>query len=157
VKDANNVLVVASSSKTFWQGLLKFVHANSASYQFTLFAYPGFDKLATSIGLPSVEKANVYFTSSYYVDKKDPANLGFFEKYRSIYATEPTEYAIKGFDIGFYFARLLGSYKDNFSQNVGKFYNGIHNNFQFVKTPNGYLNQSLKILKVQNGKFTEQR
>ncbi|SMO65558.1 ABC transporter substrate-binding protein [Solitalea koreensis] len=157
VKGANNILVIASSNKSFWLDLIKFVNANSSNYQFTLFAYPGFDKLATSIGLSTVEKANVYFTSSFHVDKHDPANVGFFEKYKSIYAADANEYAIKGFDIGFYFARLLGTNKNNFAQNVGKFYSGVHNNFQFVKTPNGYLNQSLKILKVQNGHITEQR
>ncbi|AFD05781.1 ABC transporter substrate-binding protein [Solitalea canadensis] len=157
VKDQNNILLISSANKAFWQALLKFLDKNANDYKFTVFAYPGSEKLATSLGLKNLQKYNVYFTSSYHIEKTDPATAAFFGRYKQVYASEPNEYAIKGFDIGFFFAKLLSSHMRDYDKHMGKFYNGIHNNFQFVKTENGYLNESLKVLKVENSKFVEQK
>ncbi|UKJ08913.1 ABC transporter substrate-binding protein [Solitalea lacus] len=157
VKGQNNILLVSSANKAFWQALLKFLDKNSKEYSFTVFAYPGSERLATSLGLKNLEKYNLYFTSSYHIDRNEPGTAAFFTRYKQAYAVEPSEYAIKGFDIGFFFAKLLSSHITDYDKYINKFYNGIHNNFQFVKTENGFLNESLKVLKVENSKFVEQK
>jgi hypothetical protein len=84
------------------------------------------------------------------VDYKSAQTNTFLRSYRHIYRTEPTDFAIKGFDQGLYFAKLLAVGKD-FNKPDLEDFNGIHNSFHFIKKPGvGWINTHVDILRYEN-------
>jgi hypothetical protein len=102
-----------------------------------------------------LEKLNTYHTSAYQIDYKSSRNLDFIKYYRFKFSLEPSEYAFKGFDIGFYFGKLMSDNGKGFINELTKQpFDGIHNDFKFVEDAKfGYYNSSLMVLKYQEGQL----
>ncbi len=75
----------------------------------------------------------MHFTSAYYADP------GFYSEDNSLYKNyvgefqnEPSEYAIKGFDLMMFFGRLLQNYGTRYGDMIGFVRDaGIHTHFSF--------------------------
>ncbi|MNI43029.1 hypothetical protein D3C73_973460 [compost metagenome] len=99
-----------------------------------------------------MQDLNTIISSSYKIDYKNSAVTTFIKKYRYQYGFEPGEYAFKGFDIGYYFGRLLTTYGEDYKDYIVKDrYKGLHNHFSFIHDEKlGYINTSLMLLKFKN-------
>ncbi|RZL31706.1 MAG: amino acid ABC transporter substrate-binding protein, partial [Pedobacter sp.] len=80
------------------------------------------------------------------------AIVNFIKKYRAKFKFEPSEYSFKGFDIGFYFGKMLSKHGANYLDFITKEkYKGLHNNFSFIHDAQyGYINTSLMLLRYKN-------
>ena len=149
-----NVIILPSTEKVFLQTLFKELDKLRDNFQIAVIGHPGWEK-ASFLDEKLLERCNTYITSSYQIDYKATRNLNFIKFYRTQFSLEPSEYAFKGFDIGFYFAKLMNEKGKDFMSEITKQpFDGIHNNFTFVKHPQfGYYNSNLMVLKYQQGQL----
>lgn len=145
-----NVFLVPSTQQAFLMVTLKSLDTLSRKFPVTLFGHPNWEKFAfLKAGL--LQRLKTHITSSDKVDYKSPETNTFIRQYRRTYHTEPTEFAIKGFDEGFYFGQMLAREDDSYRRPEQNDYTGIHNNFHFEKRPGmGWINTHVDILRYEN-------
>lgn len=87
-------------------------------------------------------------TTSYYVSSNKSNVRDFQRKYREEFKMEPSEYAYKGFDTGYFFGYMLGKYGPEYSDHMlAEEYKGLQTNYKFEKYPQwGYVNTYIRIL-----------
>jgi hypothetical protein len=145
-----NVIVLPATDRIFLLTILPELEKLTANYQIAIIGHPGWGK-ASFLNNNQLELLNTYITSAYQVDYKSARVANFLKYYRSKYSLEPSEYAFKGFDIGFYLGNLMNKYgKDYFAEVRNISSNGIHNNFKFLKDIRyGYYNIGLMVMKYR--------
>ncbi|OAQ40801.1 hypothetical protein A5893_07650 [Pedobacter psychrophilus] len=149
-----NVIVLPSTDRVFLITLLNELDKLTSNFQIAIVGHPGWEK-ATFLDADLLERLNTYITSSYQIEKNSSRSENFIKYYRSKFQLNPSEYAYKGFDIGYYFGKLMDRQGKNFMENLTKnTFDGIHNDFHFVKNAKyGYSNISLMVMKYQFGKL----
>ncbi len=128
---------------------------NVAGYPIQLFGHPNWAKQTYSID--QLQNLQTVLSSSYYIDYKSKPVVDFIKAYRAKYEFEPTEYAFKGFDTGYYFGKLMAkhglSYLDFL---VKENYKGLHNDFDFgYDAEYGFYNKHLMLLQYKNTSLSQ--
>jgi len=150
-KNKKYVILLSSSNKQFVTASIdKLVKMQRAGLNVSLYGHPNWTKQTYSA--EKLQALNTIVSSSYKVDYRRPAVINFLRKYRQAYQFEPTEYAIKGYDIGLYFGNLIARSGPDFMSQITKHnYRGLHNRFHFVHDEKlGYINTSLMLLQYKN-------
>ncbi|TCD07108.1 amino acid ABC transporter substrate-binding protein [Pedobacter frigidisoli] len=154
IKGKQYAVVLTSSDRAFVlptiEKLLKLKNLPTGGYNINLFGHPNWVK--QNYPADKLQALNTIISSSYKIDYKNAAVVTFIKKYRYKYGFEPGEYAFKGFDIGFYFGKLLATYGEDYKNYITKDkYKGLHNNFSFIHDEKlGYINTSVMLLKYKN-------
>jgi ABC-type branched-subunit amino acid transport system substrate-binding protein len=151
IRGKKYVVLVSTSDRAFVAATLdKMIKMKKAGLLVDLFGHPNWAK--QNYSTDKLQALNTIITSSYKVNYKSSAVLGFVRKYRKAFGFEPDEYSFKGFDTGFYFGKLLSKYGADYRKYLTKEpYKGLHNSFSFVYDENnGYINTSLMLLKYRD-------
>lgn len=151
IKGKQYVIIVSSSDRKFVVPTLdKLMKIKKTGLNISLFGHP--DWIKQNYPTEQLQALNTVISSSYKIDYTRPEVNSFIRKYRSSFNFEPGEYSFKGFDIGFYFGKLLSSYGADYLKYLSKErYKGLHNSFRFVQDEHlGYVNTSLMLLKYKN-------
>lgn len=154
IKGKEYAVVLTSSDRAFVlptvEKLYKLKHLATGGYNINLFGHPNWVK--QNYPTDKLQDLNTIISSSYKIDYKNSAVVAFIKKYRYRYGFEPGEYAFKGFDVGYYFGKLLSTYGADYRDYLIKDkYKGLHNNFSFIHDEKlGYINTSLMLLKFKN-------
>ncbi|MEH3112718.1 ABC transporter substrate-binding protein [Pedobacter terrae] len=154
IKGKQYAVVLTSSDRAFVlptiEKLYKLKHLKTGGYNISLFGHPNWVK--QNYPADKLQDLNTIISSSYKIDYKNSNVITFIKKYRYKYGFEPGEFAFKGFDVGYYFGRLLASYGENYRDYIVKDkYKGLHNSFSFIlDEKSGYINTSLMLLKYKN-------
>ena len=151
IKNKKYIVVLASSEKKFVIATIdKLIKMKNAGLSIDLYGHP--DWIKQNYSTDKLQALNTIVSSSYKVDFSRREVTAFIKKYRQAYHFEPGEFAYKGFDIGFYFAKLMAEHGKNYMQYLTKEkYQGLQNGLSFIYDPKmGYLNTSLMLLKYQN-------
>lgn len=144
-----NIFLVPSTKQAFLMVTLRSLDTLSQKYPVTLFGHPNWEKFAF-LKSALLQRLNTHITSSDKVDYKNSETNAFLRSYRRAYHTEPTDFAIKGFDEGLYFAKLLADGEDMSKPDLEDF-TGLHNSFHFIKVPGqGWINTHVDILRYEN-------
>lgn len=130
--------------------LYRLKNLTNDSYDIQLFGHPNWAKQTYNID--QLQNLNTILTSSYHIDYKSRMVINFIKHYRTKYEFEPTEYSFKGFDIGFYFGKLLAKHGTEYVDFVVKErYKGLHNDFDFgYDAEYGFYNKHLRMLQYKN-------
>lgn len=153
-KGKHYAVVVTSSDRAFVlptiDKLYKLKNLASGGYVINLFGHPNWVK--QNYPTDKIQALNTIISSSYKIDYKNTAVIAFIKKYRYRYGFEPGEYAFKGFDVGYYFGKLLSNHGEEYREYITKDrYKGLHNTFSFIHDEKlGYINTSLMLLKYKN-------
>lgn len=113
------------------------------------------------------EKLNVHISSAFYVDYADERVRQFRQKYFDTYGTVPPEEAFLGYDVMFYFGRMVDKYGKDLAQRIDRDdYDVLHGRFDFErvvlnpeqhKEQSGYFdqleNEFVYILQFQDFQF----
>ena len=148
----DNIFVVPSTNQQFLTVTLQALEDLSAKYPVITFGHPNWEKF-TFLKADQLQRLRTHITNSDKVDYKAAATLKFLRSYRKAYKIEPSEYAIKGFDEGMYFGKLLAAsstayVKADFERTN---FTGIHNNYNFVRLPGvGWVNTYVDVLIYAN-------
>jgi len=123
---------------------------NVAGYPIQLFGHPNWAKQTYNID--QLQNLQTVLSSSYYIDYKSKPVIEFIRAYRAKYEFEPTEYAFKGFDTGYYFGKLMAKHGLNYLDFLVKEnYKGLHNDFDFgYDAEYGFYNKHLMLLQYKN-------
>ena len=144
-----NLVIIAPTSRDFLlptiDRLYKIGHSGS---KIEVFGHPSWAK-AQFLNAEKMQWLNTRISSSYYIDYKAKNVKQFIARYMDEYGFDPSEFAFKGFDTGYYFGKLLTRYGSDYAKHItDSKYDGLHNRFKFVKAgSSGYLNSELMILK----------
>ncbi len=149
-KNEENIFVVPSTDRTFLRVTLEAMNKLSDMYPIQLFGHPNWSK-ATFLRPELLEKLHTCITSAYQVDYKSAETINFIKSFRKIYHTEPSEYAIKGFDTGMNFAKLPADAAFDFKNLQNQSFDALHNHFEFMqKKGYGWINTYVAILQYQD-------
>ncbi|WP_090994420.1 ABC transporter substrate-binding protein [Pedobacter insulae] len=154
VKGKKYAVIVCSSDPGFVgptiDKLAKIAKLRAQDYQFQLFGHPNWIK--QNYNITQLQALNTVLSTSYMINYKDSNVISFIKKYRFNFNFEPSEYSFKGFDIGFYFGKLLAKHGKNYLDFMTKDkYKGLHNTFNFGYDPlYGYYNKDLMLLTYKN-------
>ncbi|MBK0381707.1 amino acid ABC transporter substrate-binding protein [Pedobacter sp. SD-b] len=149
-----NVIVLPSTDRVFLITLLNELDKLTGNFQIAIVGHPSWEK-ASFLDNGLLERLNTYITSSYQIDRASLRSENFIKYYRSKFSLSPSEYAFKGFDVGYYFGSLMDKKGKEFLEHLTKnTFDGIHNDFHFLRNPkSGYYNTSLMVMKYQSGKL----
>ena len=141
----NTSFVKASVNK-----LYRLRNLTTGGFDIRLIGHPNWVK--QNYNVQQLQGLNTVVSSSYQIDYKSKAVVDFIKKYRDKYHFEPTEYAFKGFDIGFYFGKILAKHGLNYLDYLTREkYHGLHNSFSFnYNSSYGYYNTHLMLLQYKN-------
>lgn len=151
IKNRRYVIVVSSNDRKFIMPTIdKLVKMKNAGLSVDLYGHP--DWVKQNYNIDKLQALRTTVTASYKVDYTSGAVKDFIKNYRKLFNFEPGEYAFKGFDIGFYFGKLIARHgKDYMSHLAREKYDGLHNQFSFYRDEKlGYINTSLMLLRYQN-------
>ncbi|HEY1024402.1 MAG TPA: ABC transporter substrate-binding protein [Sphingobacteriaceae bacterium] len=150
-KDKSNIVIVAPAEQDFVMPTINRLYKLKAEggYAIDVFGHPNWDRL--KIDINQLQALNTRITSSFYVDRSSRRVKDFVARYRSLYWADPSEYAFKGFDTGYYFGSLLAVYGEQYVQHIGSTrYNGLANDFQFIYSGQaGFRNSHLLLLQYK--------
>lgn len=154
VKGKRYAVIICSSDVKFASPtidkMFKLKNLKKGGYDINLFGHPNWVKQNYNIN--QLQDLKTIISSSYRIDYKNTQVVNFIKKYRANFNYEPSEYSFKGFDIGFYFGKLLTKYGLNYVDFLTKEkYKGLHNSFEFDFNPQyGYFNKQLMLLQYKN-------
>ncbi len=154
IKGKQYAVVIASYDRAFVlptiEKLYKLKNLPAGGYAINLYGHPMWSK--QNYPTDKLQNLNAVISSSYKVDYKNSSVINFIKRYRSKYGFEPGEYAFKGFDVAFFFGKLLSNYGEDYLEFLIKEkYKGLHNNFSFIHDAQyGYINTNLMLLRYKN-------
>jgi len=143
-----NIFITASTDQAFLTVTLRSLELLAARYPVILFGHPSWQHYSF-LSPQRLQKLKTHITSADNVDYKSAATITFIRNYRDTWHTEPSAYAIKGFDEGMYFGQLLGT--DNLKDMGKAGYQGLHNDLIFQKKVGmGWINTHVNLLLYSN-------
>jgi len=145
-----NVFVIPSTNQQFLTVTLHSLDSLAKRYPVTLFGHPSWTKLAY-LKPDILQRLKTHITNTDRVDYKSPQILAFIRNYRKAYRSEPTHYAMMGFDEGLYFGALLGENPDDLKKLDKKDFSGLLNKYRFIKRQAlGWINTHVNVLQYNN-------
>lgn len=154
IKGKKYAIVVCSADMGFVtptiDKLYKLAKLKASDYELNLFGHPNWIK--QNYRTEQLQGLNAIISTSYFVNYKEANVVNFIKKYRTTFNYDASEYAIKGFDIGFYFGKLIAKHGKNYMDFITKDkYKGLHNSFSFAFDPlYGFYNKELMLLQYRN-------
>lgn len=146
--DKNNLIIIASDEVDFILPTINRLHVLAKNqYRIELFGHPNWIKIQ-SLDNEKLQWLNTHLSSSYFIDYTSNEVKQFIARYRDEYSLEPSEFAFKGFDNGYYFGKLLAKYGSDYIQHLStEPYKGLHNSFHFKQDGKlGFINTDIMML-----------
>lgn len=151
LKSKTNVVIIASDEQEFVMPSVYRLYRLKADrkYPVDVFGHPNWTRL--NLDVNQLQTVNARITSSYHIDYSSESVRNFVSRFRKTFWEEPSEYAFKGFDTGYYFGSLLMKYGKEYAQNIGSTsYHGLHSDFLFSYDGQyGFRNINLTILQYK--------
>ncbi len=155
-----NIIIGGSLDEEFAYNLAAAVAPAKKKYDITLIGMPNWDAFQ-SFTNPKKNLADfpVYFTAPYFNYKWDNYSKMIQNVYLNKYKGKPSDYAYKGFETMFIFARLLTYYSDNFMDHLNDYAYKVFSEYNFKPVslkkgsdhPDYFENKHLYFLKNLNG------
>lgn len=149
--NTENVFVVPATDAAFLTVTLRALDKLGQTYPITLFGHPNWIK-ASYLQPELLQRLKTHVTTSNRIDYKSPLITGFIAAYKKVYHIEPGEYAMKGFDEGYYFGSVVATAGADAFKHLDQYrYSGLLNDFNFKKTEgSGWVNTHVRMLQYQN-------
>jgi hypothetical protein len=148
--DSPNIILMPSTNQAFLTVTMRTLDSLSKKYPVILFGHPNWEKFSF-LRSDVLQRLHTHITSADVVDYKAATTINFQRAYRKNYRIDPSEYALKGFDQGMYFGKLLGANNGDVKNLTANDFNGIDNDFHFIKKPEvGYINTHVNIMDYRN-------
>jgi hypothetical protein len=141
-----NIVIMPSTNQAFLTVTMRTLDSVAKRYPVILIGHPSWEKFSF-LHADILQRLRTHITLADKVDYKQTATLNFMRAYRKAYHIEAGEYAIKGFDEGLYFGRMLGANNGEVKNLASTAFDGIHNDFKFIKKPGlGYINTNVSVM-----------
>lgn len=108
-----NRVVVASESEAFVNDVVRNLNLTIHNkFNVVLYA-PAKIRTFETIEIENFHNTNLHASLTYYIDYNDPEVRKFIKKYRTLFHTEPTQFAFQGYDVAKYFLGLCAKYGED--------------------------------------------
>nr|WP_295867196.1 ABC transporter substrate-binding protein [uncultured Chitinophaga sp.] len=103
--DRPNIIIVTAFEEGGIKSILRKLSVANATYPMQIFGMPTWDVL--KLKDPEFKNLQVFYSSPYFNDKTDTYSRYLSDYFRRTYKSRPSDMAYKGFDLTYYFVRLL--------------------------------------------------
>lgn len=157
----HNYIFIASTDELFVNGLVRSLSVKSrGSDNINIVGMPALMDME-SLSVDYFENLHYHYPTAYWADPNAPSTERFLNSFESKYASYPSEYAFRGYDLTSYFCQLLYQYGPDISTNLNKYLplRSPLYRFQFSAATNEnnmlrfYENTNIVILKYDNYRF----
>ena len=147
-KTEQNVFVLPATNQRFLTSTLHALDSLDNNYPVTLIGHPSWINFSF-LKTDELQRLDTHITSADQVDYNDAHTINFLKDYRKAYHAEPSAFAIKAYDEGLFFGKMLAT--DSLKNMAPVDFTGIHNKFHFERKPGaGWINTHVDILKYAN-------
>ena len=155
-----NIIIGGSLDEEFAYNLAAALSPLKKKYDITLIGMPNWDGFQSFINPKrTLNDFPVFFTSPYFNNKWDNYSRMIQDVYLNKYKGKPSDYAFKGFETIFIFARLFTRYPENFMDHLNDYPYRVFSEYNFkpVSVKKGsegtdyFENKHLYFLKSVNG------
>jgi LysM repeat protein/ABC-type branched-subunit amino acid transport system substrate-binding protein len=147
--DAENVVFIPTSDEGELSVAISNLNNLSRQFPITLIAQTNFQQRYPSIDIAHFHALKMHYVNPYWVDYSNANTIGFVEKFRMAYETEPGSYAMQGFDVALYFLNALFWYGNNFEPCTSSYrpelVQGSYS-FKKVSPGGGFMNEGVSVL-----------
>lgn len=141
-----NRVVIASESEAFVNDVVRNLNILLYNKINVVLYAPARIRNFETIEVENLHKTSAHVSLGYLIDYESQQVKNFLLKYRALYNTEPTQYALQGYDIATYFIGLCGRYGSQWERKMDDEQTQmLQSTFRFVKKDNGgYVNQGIR-------------
>lgn len=157
--NATSVIIGASLDEDFATMLADACYPIQKKHSLVLIGMPNWD------GFRSLYRKDVYkdfpirYTTPHFDADSSIYDSMLIKKYFKLYRARPSDMAYKGFEVAWYFTKLLLAHPDNLMENLNDSAYAVFHNFNFRpvyvekqnKIPDYYENKHLFIMQILNG------
>lgn len=163
LSNSENFVFIAGNDELYINGLIRDLSKLSRNNAITLIGLPNMLSLE-SISLDYFETLHLHYPTAYWIDPNAPQIKEFNAAFEARYASRPSEFAYRGYDMMMYFATMLNTYGPDLSASCGKVnptlrYLMYPIEFKQVKHNNGVIdfieNSKISILKYEAYRFVK--
>jgi hypothetical protein len=155
------VIIGASLNQIFSQKLADACYPIQKTNPMVFIGMPNWDGFASWYRKDAYPDFAIRYTTPHYDAKANALGDYFNSRYFDLYRIKPSDMAIKGFEVTYYFASLLLKYNKGLVQNVNDTTFAAFHNFNFrpvyhIKNsavPDYYENKHLFIMQILNGEI----
>lgn len=137
--DRTNVILVTALDEAGAKNLLRKLSVSAATYPLQIFGMPTWDVI--KLKEPEFKGLQVYYSSPYFNDKTDTYSRYISDYFRKTYKARPSDMAYKGFDLTYYFVKLL-------------YTNGVYFNGMVSQSPKVITNYNFLPVYLKEGEET---
>ena len=139
-----NRVVIASDSEAFVNDVVRNLNLTIHNkFNVVLYA-PAKIRTFETIEIENFHNTNLHASLTYYIDYNDAAVKTFIRKYRTLFNTEPTQFAFQGYDVARYFMGLCAKYGENW-MSTAEGASMLQSTFDLKPTTNGgYTNNGIR-------------
>jgi ABC-type branched-subunit amino acid transport system substrate-binding protein len=127
--DRPNLLIVTALDELGAKTILRKLAAQKATYPMQIFGMPTWD--AMKFKEPEFAGLTLYYSSPYYNDKTDIYSKYVTDHFKRVYKSRPSDMAFKGFELTYYFVKLLTQDGVYFNKEINKPANRLFTTFNF--------------------------
>ncbi|MDQ2720185.1 MAG: ABC transporter substrate-binding protein [Bacteroidota bacterium] len=156
------VIIGASLDETFAKKLADACYPIQKKNPLVLVGMPNWDGFKSLVKKSAFKDFPIRYTTPHYDTKDNPFSTFFSQRYFQLYrAKQPSDMAFKGFELTYYFTRMLLDYGNNFMQHLNENNLVVFHDFNFKpvfsnknnKVPDYYENKHLFIMEILNGEI----
>jgi len=153
-KNEKNIIFITTSSSSSLTRIFQKLKLLANNYDLVVFAHPLVPKMET-LNFELLLPLNVHTSMAHYQNSDILYKSDFYMNYRKKYNTEPTEFAVDGFDLGMMFGKsIIKDGKDFGKKILNNPYSGLNGKYNFSEiSGRGIQNNWLQIVKFNNYKF----
>lgn len=139
-----NRVVVASESEAFVNDVVRNLNLTIHNkFNVVLYA-PAKIRTFETIEIENFHNTNLHASLTYYIDYNDPEVRKFIKKYRTLFHTEPTQFAFLGYDVAKYFLGLCAKYGEDWMR-YAEDASMLQSTFDLKPSGNaGYINNGIR-------------
>ncbi|MBO5877043.1 MAG: LysM peptidoglycan-binding domain-containing protein [Bacteroidales bacterium] len=139
-----NRVVVASESEAFVNDVVRNLNLTIHNkFNVVLYA-PAKIRTFETIEIENFHNTNLHASLTYYIDYNDPEVRKFIKRYRTLFHTEPTQFAFQGYDVAKYFLGLCAKYGEDWMR-YAEDASMLQSTFDLKPSGNaGYINNGIR-------------
>jgi ABC-type branched-subunit amino acid transport system substrate-binding protein len=127
--DRPNLLIITALDEAGAKSILRKLAPHKATYPMQVFGMPTWDIM--KFKEPEFAGITMYYSSPYYNDKTDAFSRYITDHFRRVYKSRPSDMAFKGFELTYYFVKLLSQEGVYFNRDINKPTNRVFTSFNF--------------------------
>ncbi|WP_343701334.1 ABC transporter substrate-binding protein [Chitinophaga sp.] len=127
--DRPNLLIITALDEAGAKTILRKLAPHRGTYPMHVFGMPTWDVM--KFKEPEFAGITMYYSSPYYNDKTDLYSRYITDHFRRVYKSRPSDMAFKGFELTYYFVKLLTQDGVYFNKDLNKPGNRVFTSFNF--------------------------